>query len=179
MKKYILAQLIFLLLFTNLRGQNRIFSEDRIDEYTGKAILRTEWTILKIGAVHMYSARVNQEDSLLSLEIKILMNRFVFVEKNADLIIKFSDNTILNLKNKYHINASIGQGAIEIAGSKVLGINPKFNITKEQLKLLVQKEIVFLRLNLNDKYIETNIKTNNAKDFRSMCSQLYIRAFPS
>lgn len=160
-------------------SQNEIFSENKVGEYSGKIIRRTEWKVLKTGAVHMYYSRLNQIDNKFILDLKILMNRFVSVEENADFVIKFSDDSIMILKNNNHITASIGQGAIGITGSKILGINPQFIISKEQLEILAKKKIIYIRLYLNDGYMETNVKSKRAEIFKDHCVELYIRAYPS
>jgi len=177
MKRTLIISL--LLLSLSSFSQNSIFSEDKIDDMTGKKIRRTSWLVLRMEANRAYYTRLCQIDSTFFLDLKILVGSYVSVEEDADFIIKFSDNSTLILKNHKYISAGLGDGAIGMLGSEAPGINPRFILTKEQLETLAKKEIIKIRLYLNDGYIETELKSNKATVFKEHCIQLYIRIFPS
>lgn len=179
MKK--LSLLVILLVSFSVIGysQNSIFSENKIDDMTGKNIRRTNWLTLRMEANRTYYTRFCQVDSAIFFDLKVLIGSYVSVDENAEFIIKFSDNSTMILNNYKYIVAGLGQGAIRLTGSKALGINPKFFLTKDQLENLVRKDIIKVRLYLNDGYIETEIKSKKAELLKAHCAQLFIRVFPS
>ena len=133
--------ILFLILFcsTSIYCQSNLFSEDKVDDMTGKTVRRTEWLTLKTEMSKTYYARFCQVDSFLYLDLKVITGFVTSIPKDADLIIKFSDESTITLKNLEYLISGVGDGATGFIGSKAIGVNPKYKLFKKQIETFDSK----------------------------------------
>lgn len=181
MKYFILTIIIVLFPIIGF-SQTSVFEEEKVDEMTGSFLRTTDYIQLKYGGLssNSYFCRLQQIDENIYFEFKLLTHKFRSIDKDASLILKFSDNSVMTLKNDYYVESKI----VEIPDIKVFLLFPHFQLTKEELATIVNKDVIKLRVYLNDlstggAYIETEIKSKKADLLIHYSSQLYIKMFPS
>lgn len=180
MKKYFLLLVIFFASIHISHSQEKIFSENRIDDMTGKQVRRTVWATLKVEMYYVYYARLCQIDDYIYMDVKIMTGgSHTTMDSNANFIIKFENDSIIYLKNNNYVSSGKGDGAISYFGSKAEGINPTFAMTKDILKYFAKNPMKKIRFYFNDGYVETEVNANGAKTFQKLCARLYIHMFPS
>jgi len=154
--------LILFTLFTAFCNAQKI-SEDYIDEFTKNHVKRTDWEALTFEIKAVTSYRFSKIDNQYFLQLKIMLGDVYFsINENDELMLKFTNEEIVTLKNIKSTTTCVGCGATGFNGSQSQGINVSYNISNEQYQLLTQNSISKIRIYTNKSYIDLEIKKKKA-----------------
>lgn len=141
---------------------------NKIDEFTNASVKRTSWeTINYSGKSFMAYVRISKIDDILYLNLKIMLpsDEVFSIDKENELMIKTSTDSIITLYNlKYEISCT-GCGANGLLGSALQGMEVSYKIPAEMVSYLLNNMIKKLRIYTTDGYVEDNINDKHAETF--------------
>ena len=165
MKKILTTFILCLLAFN---GISQKIAENKVDEFKGTSIVRTDWELLmKKGSAMAYNLttvkyRFSKIDGEKYLDIKLVLNQGeVFaVREGFELIFLFEDGTTSTFNAVYDVVASEGGGATGFAGSALYGANIPY---KGNFSDLLEKTIQKIRIYTDEGYVENDVKSKDSK----------------
>lgn len=139
--------------------------ENKIDEFTKAAVKRTTWEIISKGSLSrpydMYChARVSKIDGVTFLDLRIISGSgAVFsLQKDAKIMFKMDNDSIVTLLNIKFVVTCSGCGATGYVGSSAQGLEASFVLPTEEFNDLKTHSIKKIRLYASDGYIETDMQ---------------------
>lgn len=142
--------------------------ENKIDDFTKKGIVRTDWENLSgMSSLH-FSTRISKIDDKGYLNIKVFTQSVTSVTKDHDILLMAENGEILTLHSLEHVISGYGDGANGIVGSKVLGLHITCALAENDISFLKNNIIKKVRINSSNGYMEDDIKAKNGKKLQQM-----------
>lgn len=94
-------------------------SKNEVDEFTGKRTVITSWESFKNKSIYM---RFRLENGNQFLDFKYTNGQPIIIGKDASLMFKSASDAITDFKSIATFSGGIGDGAINLIGSKAWGI---------------------------------------------------------
>lgn len=156
------------LIFTTCSLFAQKIAENKTDDFTHLKIVRTTWEPLvkQLGAKMMIHVRVSRIDSNENIGVKIMGNSGA-IDKDANLMLKMDNDSIVILKNIDYKLSCTGCGAIGFAGSAGPGFDLTLLLTEEKKKYLLEHKIVKVRVYFTDGYLEDAVKDKYASTLQN------------
>ncbi len=156
--------LFIILILIALNGFSQTLIENSIDEFTKASIKRTSWETVMGGMSQTYYLRISKIDSSYFLELKIMMNNTVFaINKDANLMLKLNNDSLITLKNSDYQITTIGEGAIGYMGSAGLGLHAIYlGLNKSTISVLTAAVLSKVRIYFTDGYKDFERKEKKA-----------------
>jgi len=166
--KFILVVLFFL--SAALTAQK--IENNYVDEFTGKAIVETNWNVFQMASKNYSYMRLRKVDSTLYLNMKIVTHRILSIDDGDPLMLKLDSDEVLKLYNLDFTISERGGGATGLSWSKVPGMYLRFIIQPEQQMKLLNQSVVKTRLYTSRGYIEGKVKPKFAERLKVMLELL-------
>ena len=135
---------------------------NEVDEFTGDSIKSTDWKWMIAGASSTNAFfQIRKVNSNYFFGLKIFTNFSVYSIREGDnLMFKLSSGEVVSLPNLELALPCIGCGAIGLGGSDALGVETYYLLSEDQISRLKNNEVVKVRVNTSEGYINANIKPN-------------------
>lgn len=174
--KYLTLALLFLP-FIALSQQYGIKYET--DEFTSEETLTSDWITLndpvwKKGRISYI--RVLESQNSLFLSLKTTTGEKAYsIDQGDFLYLKLENNEVIQLESLKDQITGVGDGAVKLRGSDVLGFDLIFTIDRDILKSLSENRISKIRLALNEGNLEVEPEKKRYKDEMLAYFQAYLR----
>lgn len=156
--------ILFLLL--PVFGQAQKLAEDKKDEFTGAVVKRTRWEQFSGKLKHFSYIRASRIDNSFFIGYKLSLSNHVFgVSKDAKLMLKLADSSVITATAIESQVTCKGCGAINIMGGTGPGMNMEYSLPADKFLDLLKSKVVKVRVYTTDGYSEAEIKEGNAEDF--------------
>lgn len=151
--------ILFLLIFLPFSITAQRLVENKVDDFTKKAVKKTSWeTICRKGSFWTY-AQASKVDSFRYLRFKIMSNYDVYsVNENDELMLKLDNDSIITLKCLKYTISCRGCGSIGLVGSAAPGIEVIFSLNDPEYETLLHRKVVKMRLYTSKGYMEADMK---------------------
>lgn len=170
--KIILTSILFLLISSSHLYSQGIY-RDEVDVLGKRTIITDEGSFANNQSVGI-SYIINSVDTTIFLNFT-LEDRGI-LEEGRKLLIKFKDDSILELENIIGQTARILPGRIGMLGGPVWGLRPRYVLTQKQLDELCTKEVVKLRFEQNDDVLDYKIRRNKFTKILHKCREAILHA---
>lgn len=169
MKKIILL----ILIFSSLTGYCQKIVENKIDDFTKKSIVRTDWENLSGMTSLHFSTRVSKIEETGYLSIKIFTQGVTSVTKDHEILLMAENGEILTLHSLEYVISGYGDGANGLIGSKVLGMNITCVLSEKDINFLKDNVIKKVRINSSNGYMEEALKAKKASKLQDMMKLVF------
>lgn len=162
--KRIILLIVLLSISTIVKSQSLV--ENKVDEFTEKAIKRTSWETMtmKFGFVTYFRVSSVNHYKYFDLKMMIGSDGKVFsISKDQELMLKLDNGEIVKLKNIESTVTCRGCGAKGLSGSSAHGIKVSYSINQDEFNLLKNNLIKKYRVYTNDGYYEKELKSKQSK----------------
>ncbi len=136
-------------------------SESKVDDFTGRSVKRTSWDKIN-NPGHVIYTRVSKIDSSYILGLKITRSvphgQVFAMAKDASVMFKVEDGSIVDLKNSQHTVTGLGHGSVGLVGSSCYGIDIQCFIDESDLITFKSKKIIKIRFYTTEGYVEYDLK---------------------
>lgn len=139
---------------TDMNGNRTIITDE--DEFDEDNTIGLKYTILAS----------SKNDTIISICFTI--EDWGNMEKGRKLLLKFQDNSIMELTNSVDEFRHPLAGHLSMFGP-AMGIQPQFIVTKQQLDDIISKKVVKLRFEQADDTIDIKVKKNKVSKILSEC----------
>jgi hypothetical protein len=164
---------LLLLIAASSYTYSQKISEDKIDEFTKKRIVRTDWEKI-CGTTKLYlNVRINKIDDQNYLQLKFFPKGVSSIDESHDISFMFENGEVINLKSTKYKLANYGDGSIGLVGSKALGFDIDTKLSESDIKNFQSLLISKIRINKSEGYSEDIVKTKNAEKFRNLFLLMY------
>lgn len=156
---------VFILTFFTQSVFSQTLVENKVDEFTKTSVKRTSWDVIcaKSG-LYVYSRASKLNESRI-ITLRIMMGTSVFsIRKDAKLMLKLSNDSIVTLYNSEYALSCRGCGSINIVGYNNPGVSVDYFISKTDYQTLLESRVVKLRVYASDGYSEGDIKKKNSEE---------------
>lgn len=167
MKKIIL----FLLVSLPIYSQKII--EDKIDDFTNKSIVRTEWEKISSNSDLYLNVRISKIDGTCFLELKFFPKGVSSIDTKDDMSFMLESGEVINLRSTKYQLSNYGDGAIGIIGSQALGFHIDCLVSEADIQKFKNNLIKKIRINKSEGYAESDIKPKFAEKFRGLFQVVY------
>lgn len=157
--KKILSIMFYLLVTANLFSQIKI---DKVEEDGSRIIISnnsniyTGWT----NAAAINLSYLLTASGLENYQITLCLNEGKMqFEKGRKLLLKFKDNTMMELVNCERIGPADYQYQVTNIGTNYYTF-PKFNVSEEELHKIINGEVVKIRIENDIEFFDRDIKKN-------------------
>jgi len=138
--------------------------ENKIDDFTNKAIKRTSWERLFYTNKGNVYFRISNIDNSYYFDFKYMDGSVFSVEKGAKLMFKLENDSIYTLENLEYGITGYGEGAIGFSGSLGMGIKLTYvSLDDTKFEILGNKKAKRLRFYTSKGYIEEDLKPQRAE----------------
>ena len=129
--------------------------------------MTTDWTTLNDPAWkngRIAYLRLSKQDGIIVMSLKATTaGNVVSVKEGADFLIKTESGEVVKFKNHEFEIAGYGDGAINLRGSKALGVELHFLATQEQVEIISKSKIAKVRLVTSEGNLEIEPETKKYK----------------
>jgi len=162
-----------LILLISTIGYSQKIAENKIDEFTKRKIIRTEWENVS-GMTNLYlSTRISRIDSTSYLDMKFLTQTVTSIRTDDDVLFLFTDGEISNLKSIKNAISGYGDGANGLVGSKALGLYINCKLSDKDIENFKNKTVNKVRINTSQGYLEEEMKPKKAEKLIKMFELIY------
>lgn len=152
----------------NTFSQNSAFEKNEIDDMLGHKVLITKWSTIVMNWNSTVYSRIHLSGENIFLDIKAGTNKVTSAQKDALLILKTWNDSLIKLKNSSYTISGIGDGAIGLSGSRDQGISLSYQISKKELEEISKNGIKKIRIYLSDYYMEEELKKKKSDSFKKL-----------
>lgn len=159
---------ILLLLLVSIPIYSQKIVENKVDEFTKKSIVRTDWEKISSTSELYLNVRVNKIDSISFLELRFFTNGVASIDKNHDISFMLDNGEIINLHSAQYEISNYGDGAIGIVGSNVLGLGIECLLTETDIEKFKNHTITKVRINTSVGYFQNDVKSKFSEKFKGL-----------
>jgi hypothetical protein len=138
-------------------------SKNIVDDFTGGKVIYTSWETLNMGNFgtnHLFF-RFRYENNMVYFHLKWITDGVTSVNKDANIIFKFNNDSICTLHSLSYTLAERGGGAVGISMSAMMGLDLIY-VGNEMNLFLTDHYVSKIRIYTTDGYVDMNIKEGNA-----------------
>jgi len=168
MKKLISFSLFLFFVFNILSySQNCKYVKNETDAFTKEVIKSTESELLKAGLMGGVTSKIqfikknNDFTFWIYYSNTLIAQTEYSVEENDMFMFQLEDETIIQLTPVKPVAMQV----VNFAGTIVKSVQPTYYITLEQIEQLSKKKVIKIRIYLNGKSIEHEVKEKQARNF--------------
>lgn len=130
--------------------------------------METEWNSFFNGMSSIVKYKIKKIDDNYFMLLKIIVfNKPIYFSNEQPLMFKTANGSICSIKTMDFGTPCLGCGSTGFVGSKAIGTQANYIITKEQLECIKNDFVDKIRIYTTGGYIEYELKGNRKDDFKT------------